>query len=81
MTLGSKLLSEWRAKAKLSQTDASGRFGVSQPGYRAWERGTVPKVEQALHIEKVTQGAVPVASWGVAFSAQDSSTDTAEGAA
>lgn len=65
MTLGSKLLSEWRAKSALSQTEAATRFGVSQPGYWAWERGAVPKIEQGLHIEKVTSGAVPLASWAI----------------
>jgi hypothetical protein len=39
-------------------------LGVSQPTYWAWEReGAIPKIEQGLAIERVTEGSVPVVSW------------------
>jgi transcriptional regulator with XRE-family HTH domain len=62
--LGTRLLAEWRTKSGLSQAEAAGRFGVSQPTYWAWEKdGAVPKIEQGLLIEKVTKGEVPMRAW------------------
>jgi DNA-binding XRE family transcriptional regulator len=61
---GNRLLREWRAASGLSQADMARSLGVSQPTYWAWEReDAIPKIEQGLAIERVTEGSVPVVSW------------------
>jgi transcriptional regulator with XRE-family HTH domain len=63
MKLGSKLLKEWRIQNGFSQSDVAVKCGVAQPTYWAWERDSIPKIEQGATIEQVTGGQVPISSW------------------
>lgn len=65
MRLGTKLLIDWRQTQGLSQALAAKRFGVAQPSYREWEHDTIPKLDQAMLVEKGTGGKVPMKSWTV----------------
>jgi predicted DNA-binding protein (UPF0251 family) len=69
--LGSKLLCDWRTKEGLNQSQAALRLEISQPGYWGWENGAIPKVAQALRIESITEGAVPIGSWSTAEEAAE----------
>lgn len=54
----------WMTKEKLTQKEAADRIGVPQGYVSAWLSGRKPGVEYALQIERASNGAVPVTSWG-----------------
>jgi DNA-binding XRE family transcriptional regulator len=60
-------LKTWRTEvAKLSQGGAAELFDVRQPTYSDWENGRkTPRTVLALKIAAMTEGAVPIESWGV----------------
>ena len=73
-SLGARLLEEWRAKKKLTQTALGQLVGISQPVISEYEAGTrAPGRTRAVRIESVTMRAVTVESWD--------QEDTAQGAA
>ncbi len=63
MTNPERLLA-WRRLAGLSQEKAADRFGVGQGTWAPWELGKKsPGRENALALEKFTDGNVPAAGW------------------
>lgn len=72
--LGSRLLSEWRHREGLNQTEAARCLGVDQGRYSQFERGTRrPGLQRAIRIQDGTGGAVPVESWAIAIDQSRSS--------
>ena len=64
MRTAPELLTEWRSIARLTQTEAAERCGVTQPAYSDWEAGRkAPLIENALAIADATGGLVPVEAW------------------
>lgn len=65
--LASLQLKRWRTEvARLTQTAAAGIFDVQQPTYSEYETGRkTPRTVLALKMAEVTEGAVPVPSWGL----------------
>lgn len=67
-----ELLRQWREtrQPRISQQDAADSIGVRQATWSAWEGGRAkPQVEQAIAIERLTSGEVPVVSWAAASAA------------
>jgi DNA-binding XRE family transcriptional regulator len=61
---GSGLLRSWRKQNALTQVALAESLGVKQGVVSAWETGEfAPNLENAVRIERRTEGAVPVASW------------------
>lgn len=59
-----KRLKAWRVLAGLTQCDAAARAGVSQTAWNHWEAGKKkPDVDNAVELEKLTEGAVSVQDW------------------
>ncbi|WP_437679960.1 helix-turn-helix transcriptional regulator [Sorangium sp. So ce131] len=59
-----ELLYEWRLRAGLTQADAGNRVDVAQSTWSDWEAGRKsPGVAQAVALERLTEGHVPVATW------------------
>lgn len=60
------LLVEWRKGQGLSQREAAEMAGVSQAAWFSYEDATsnsCPGINAALHIARITEGAVPVEAW------------------
>lgn len=58
------LLRDWRKQRGLTQSDLATRLGVSGATLSDWEAGKkTPRIESAVRIERVTEGAVPVGAW------------------
>jgi transcriptional regulator with XRE-family HTH domain len=65
MSLAAHLLPIWRQKRGLAQGSAAKLFGVTQPSLSEYESGKkTPRTKLALHIERVTDGEVPISAWG-----------------
>lgn len=80
--MATRLLKQWRTREGLTQSSAAEKFGVSQPSYSDYENGRkTPRTKLALHIARVTDGAVPVASWGDVLPDEDASDDEEDVAA
>jgi DNA-binding XRE family transcriptional regulator len=61
---GSVLLSAWRKRSGRSQWDIARAIGVRQATLSDWERGSKhPHIDNALRIEEISNGEVPVRSW------------------
>jgi len=60
-----ELLQEWRKGRGLKQVAAAKLFGVSGAALSDWESGKkIARLRKAVEIAQVTDGAVPVESWG-----------------
>ena len=69
-SLGSRLLSEWRARERLTQQAAGERLGTTGPTISRWEAGlATPELGAAVTIERIA--GVPVAAWTIADAAAD----------
>ncbi len=64
MRPASILLVEWRKKLDLTQRAAADTLGVPAPVLCDWEAGKkCARVETAIKVAEITDGAVPVESW------------------
>lgn len=64
MTEASGRLRDWRRGQGLTQADLAAKLGVSGATLSDWESGKKePRIESAVRIEQVTDGAVPVRAW------------------
>lgn len=64
---------EWRRTAGHTQADAAALVGVDQSTWGRWESGVfVPSVLEAIAVEKVSKGAIPVRNWRPAKRDSDS---------
>jgi transcriptional regulator with XRE-family HTH domain len=59
-----KLLIAWRQSLGLSQADAAKLLGLGPGALSEYERAKkVPRIKHAMHIQRVTGGAVPIDAW------------------
>jgi transcriptional regulator with XRE-family HTH domain len=66
---GRSLLRAWRKRSERTLKDCSEAVGVSHSLWSEWEQGTrKPTLEGAIGIEQLTEGGVPVESWGFSAS-------------
>lgn len=57
-------LAEWRLAQGLTQEAAGAKIKVSQQAWAAWEQGqTVPSLQSAMAIERLTDGRVLASGW------------------
>jgi len=62
---GSAKLKAWRKSREITLTKAAQSVAVSHSLWSEWENGTrKPTYEGALKIEKLSEGEVPLESWG-----------------
>jgi DNA-binding transcriptional regulator YdaS (Cro superfamily) len=56
-------LASYLNASKISQADFAASVGVQQPTVHRWLHGARPSWDKAALIERVTDGAVPIAAW------------------
>ena len=63
--VAARLLRTWRKGAGKTQGDAAEALGVAQPTWSEYEKGKkTPRTMHALKLAALTEGAVPIESWG-----------------